>query len=122
MFKMKTLAIASIIALAAGAASAAEIGNTGISIGGTVDANYTTGLDVWAVDLTPRAQFAQWGVMFGAETTFDVMGLNNGDIFKGIALDASYEIGNTGLTAYGEISTDADFTFGDAKIGVAFTF
>jgi len=119
---MKTLALATALIVAAGAASAVEIGNTGISIGGTVDANYTTGLDVWAVDLTPRAQYSSWGITFGAETTFDVMGLNDGDIFKGLLLDAAYKIGNTGLTAYGEIGTDADFTFGDAKIGVSFAF
>ena len=119
---MKTLALATALVVAAGAVSAAEIGNTGISIGGTVDANYTTGLDMFAVDLTPRAQYSSWGVTFGAETTFDVMGLNDGDIFKGLALDAAYEIGDTGLTAYGEIGTDADFTFGDAKIGVLLAF
>lgn len=119
---MKTLAIASVIALAAGAASAAEIGNTGISIGGTIDANYTTGIGEYAVDLTPRAQYSSWGITFGAETTFDIMGLNDGDIFQGMSLDAAYEIGGTGLTAYGEVGTDADFNFGDVKMGVTFAF
>jgi opacity protein-like surface antigen len=119
---MKTLAIAAVIAAAATSASAFDIGSTGVSIGGTLDANYTTGISEYAVDLTPRAQFSSWGVTFGAESTFDIMGLNEGDVFKGVDLDAAYEIGDTGLTAYGEVGTDGDFNFGDFKMGVSFSF
>ena len=121
---MKTLALATALfgALLASSANAGEIGNTGISLGGTLDTNYTTGENVFAVDFIPRAQFSNWGILFGAQTTLDVMGLNDGDIFKGIDLDASYDIGTTGLKAYGKIGTDSDFVFGNAKIGVSFAF
>ena len=118
---MKIAAIAVAATLATSAASAAEIGNTGISVGGKVDANYTTGLDNFAVDFIPRASYSAFGVGFGVETTFDIMGLNDDDVFKGIDLDASYEV-MPGLTAYGEVGTDADFEFGDVKMGVSFSF
>ena len=48
--------------------------------------------------------------------------LNEGDVFKGVDFEAGYTIGGTGLRAYGEIGTDADFEFGDATVGVSFAF
>jgi len=48
--------------------------------------------------------------------------LNEGDVFKGVDFEAGYTIGGTGLRAYGEIGTDADFEFGDATLGVSFAF
>ena len=119
---MKIAAIATAAILAASSASAIDLGSTGISLGGKVDANYTTGLDTYAVEFVPRAVYSAFGVGFGVETTFDVMGLNDGDVFKGLDFDASYEIGGTGLKAYGEVGTDADFEFGDVKMGVSFSF
>jgi len=119
---MKTLALATAFVAAAGAASAFELGTTGVAIGATMDANYTTGANEFAIDFTPAATFSNWGIDFSASTTFDVMGLNNGDIFQGLDLDAGYTIGNTGLRAYGTVGTDADFNFGDFKMGVTFSF
>jgi len=119
---MKIAAIAVAATLAVTAAQAAEIGNTGISLGGTVDANYTTGLDTYAVEFTPRAGYSAFGVAFGVESTFDVMDLNNGEPFKGLDFDASYDLMNTGAKVYGEVGTDKDFEFGDVKVGVSFSF
>jgi hypothetical protein len=119
--KMKIAAIAATAMVVASSASAIELGNTGVSLGGKVDMNYTTGLDTYAVDFIPRASYSAFGVGFGVETTFDVMGLNDDEVFKGIDLDASYEI-MPGLEAYGEVGTDADFEFGDVKMGVTFAF
>jgi hypothetical protein len=50
------------------------------------------------------------------------MKLNDNDVFKGVDFEAKYPIGTTGLTAYGEVSTDSDFEFGDVKIGASFKF
>lgn len=119
---MKTLALATALVVAAGSASAFDIGSTGVSVGATMDANYTTGVDAFAIELTPAATFNNWGVDFAASTTFDVMGLNNGDIFQGVDFGAGYTIGTTGLRAYGTVGTDADFNFGDVKMGVTFSF
>ena len=119
---MKTLALATALIVAAGAASAVELGTTGVSLGGTLDANYTTGVDTYAVELTPRAGYSAFGVAFGVETTLDVMTLNEGDVFQGLDFDASYDLFNTGATVYGEVGTDADFEFGDVKVGVSFAF
>ena len=119
---MKIAAIAVAATLAATAASAAEIGATGVSVGATVDANYTTGVDTYAVDFTPRAGYSAFGVAFGVETTFDVLTLNEGDVFKGLDFDASYSLGATGASVYGEVGTDKDFEFGDVTVGAKFSF
>ena len=101
--------------------AAAEIGATGISIGGKLDGNYVTGVDTYSIDFIPSAGFEKWGIAFKGETTIDVIELNNGDVFQGIDFDASYNI-TSGLKAYGEISADQDLEFGDAKVGVSFAF
>ena len=50
------------------------------------------------------------------------MNLNGDDVFKGLDFSAEYAVGTTGLTAYGEVSTDSDFEFGDVKVGAKFAF
>ena len=119
---MKTTIITAAFVLAASTLSAAELGMTGIGIGATADVNYTTGADVFAMDLTPAATFNKWNVDFTAETTIDILSLNDGDIFKGIDLSTGYNLWNTGLRAYTEISVDADWEMGDLKTGLSFAF
>lgn len=93
-----------------------------VSVGGKVDANYDTGTELYAMEFVPKAGINAWGVDFGVETTFDMLQLNDGDVFQGLDYTAGYTIGDTGLRAYGEISSDADFEFGDATVGVSFSF
>lgn len=119
---MKIAAIAAAALLTATTASAVELGNTGVSLGGKFDTKYDTGAEEFAMEFVPKASIVQWGVDMSASTTFDVLNLNEGDLFKGLDLEAGYTIGGTGLRAYGEIGTDADFEFGDATIGVSFEF
>ena len=120
---MKTTIVAAALVLTAGMASAADLNIAGqtISAGGEFDMNYTTGEDVFALDFKPTAGINAWGVDFEVSSTFDVLQVNEGDLFQGLDLEAGYTI-TTGLRAYAEIGTDADLEFGDLTTGVKFAF
>ena len=118
---MKIAAFAAAVMITATSASAFELGG-GISVGGKFDTKYDTGTEDFAMEFVPKAGMNRWGVDFEASSTFNVLELNDGDVFKGIDLEAGYTIGGTGLRAYGEIGTDSDFEFGDATVGVSFEF
>jgi len=119
---MKNILLATAVLFgAASAASAWELGDTGINIGGEVDFNYTTGVEDYALDLTTGAGFSKWGVTFNAETTWDLLDLNtDNDLFTGVDFDAAYQYG--AVEVYGEVSADADFEFGDVTIGTRLAF
>ena len=121
---MKIVAFAAVATMiAATSASAVELGSSGVNLGGKFDSKYDTGTEEFAMEFVPKASINRWGADFSASTTFDILELNtDDDIFKGVDLEAGYSIGNTGLRAYGEIGTDADFEFGDATVGVSFEF
>ena len=111
--------VAATLIMASSAVSAMDLtvyGQT-LSAGGKADLNYDTGTELWAMEFVPSVGMNAWGTDFKASTTFDVINLNEGDVFE-----AGYTIGGTGLRAYGEIGTDADFEFGDATVGVSFAF
>lgn len=123
---MKTLilATASLIALAS-VSSAAELAGTGIVAGSEVDFNYTTGVDEFALEATPYVGFDKFGVAFTVETTVDILAINDGDVFQGLDFSAEYDLGQlgaNGVTAYGEVSTDADLDFGDVTVGAKLAF
>ena len=118
---MKTFAVAAMATMVAGSVAAADLGY-GFTLGGEIDGNYTTGLDMFAVDLTTGVGYNAYGVDLAVETTFDVLSLNDGDVFEGLDLSAEYAIGATGITTYGEVSTDADFEFGDLTVGAKLAF
>ena len=120
---MKTTIVAAALVLTAGMASAADLNIAGqtISAGGEFDMNYTTGEDVFALDFKPTAGINAWGVDFEVSSTFDVLQVNEGDLFQGLDLEAGYTI-TDGLRAYAEIATDADLEFGDLTTGVTFAF
>lgn len=120
---MKTTIVAAALVLTAGMASAADLNIAGqtISAGGEFDMNYTTGEDVFALDFKPKAGINAWGVDFEVSSTFDVLQVNEGDLFQGLDLEAGYTI-TDGLRAYAEIATDADLEFGDLTTGVTFAF
>ena len=118
---MKIAVIATAAVMVASTASAFDLGN-GLSAGAEVDMNYTTGVETWALEATPEVGLALMGADVTVGSTFDLMKLNDNDVFKGVDFEAKYPIGTTGLTAYGEVSTDSDFEFGDVKIGASFKF
>lgn len=118
---MKFAAATTLAVFVASQAAAIELGG-GLKAGGSVDMNYTTGIEQWALEATPEVGFAAMGADLTVGSTFDLMGLNEDDVFKGLDFGAEYGIGETGLKAYGEVSTDADLEFGDIKMGVTFEF
>jgi hypothetical protein len=118
--KLAVLATAATL-LVATQASAFDLGN-GLTAGAEIDMNYTTGVETWALEATPEVGLALMGASMTVGSTFDLMKLNENDVFSGLDFEASYPIGVTGLTAYGEVSTDSDFEFGDVKIGASFKF
>jgi hypothetical protein len=83
--------------------------------------NYTTGEDTFALDFTPTAGVNAWGIDFEVSSTFDVLQVNEGDLFQGLDLEAGYTV-TEGLRAYAEISSDADLEFGDITTGITFAF
>ena len=113
---MKLAVITTAALMVASTASAFDLGN-GLTAGAEVDMNYTTGVELWALEAKPELALSALSV----GSTFDLMNLNGDDTFKGLDFDASYPVG-MGLTAYGEVSTDADFEFGDIKVGASFKF
>jgi hypothetical protein len=119
---MKFAATATLAVFVASQAAAIELGG-GLKAGAEIDMNYTTGIEEWALEATPEVGFEAYGADLTVGSTFDLMGLNEDDVFKGLDFEAEYDIGVIpGLTAYGEIGTDADFEFGDATMGVKFAF
>ena len=121
--KIATLTATTLI-MASTAVSAMDFTIAGqtLSAGGKADVNYDTGTELWAMEFVPSVGLNAWGTDFKASTTFDVINLNEGDVFQGIDFEAGYSLGQTGLRAYGEIGTDADLEFGDATVGVSFSF
>ena len=107
--------------LVATQASAVDLGN-GLTVGGEVDLNYTTGTELWALEATPEVGYGFMGADLVVGSTFDLMNLNGTDTFKGLAFSGKYPIGLTGLTAYGEVSADPDFEFGNLTVGTSFAF
>jgi hypothetical protein len=116
---MKHLIIASALAVAATSVSAVDLGN-GLSMGAEIDTNYVTGVDTWSLDATPYAAITQYGITLKAETTVDVLKINEDDVFKGVDLSAEYAW--NGFTTYTEVSSDKDFEFGDITVGAKIKF
>jgi len=116
---MKKLLLASVVAVTATSASAIDLGY-GLSVGAETDMSYTTGTETWELDLTPKVSMGAYGVSFSTETTIDVLDINNGDIFTGLDWKAEYAW--KGMTTYTEVSSDADFQFGDITIGAKISF
>jgi hypothetical protein len=120
---MKTTIAALVLVMTAAMAQAADLNLWGqtVSAGGEVDMNYTTGEETFALDFSPSAGINAWGVDFKASSTFDVLQVNEGDLFQGLEFEAGYTI-TTGLRAYAEVDTDEDFEFGNLTTGVSFAF
>jgi len=116
---MKKLLLATAVAVVGTSVSAMDIGY-GLSVGAETDMSYTTGKETWELDVTPKVSMSAYGASFSTATTIDVLDINNGDIFTGLDWKAEYAW--KGLTTYTEVSSDADFEFGDVTMGVKFSF
>ena len=116
---MKKLLLPVAFAAMTTSVSAMDLGY-GLSVGAETELTYTTGTEVWTMDVTPSMGLGAYGASFTAETTIDVLDLNNGDIFTGVDWKAEY-VWN-GITAYTKVSSDADFEFGDITMGAKLSF
>jgi len=103
-------------------ANAFELGN-GLSVGGEVEQSYDFGTEDFAILFTPEVDFAYAGLALNVSTEFDVLELNNDavDNFQGLDFEATYGV-NDYITAFGEISTNKDFEFGDLVVGTRLNF
>ena len=121
---MKTTAIVTAAILAATSTSAMDFSVAGqtLSIGAETDLNYTTGVEEWVWELTPSAGVTALGIGLSVATDIDMLTLDEGDIFQGLDFTADYEISNTNINLYTEVSTDADLEFGDVTVGAKFSF
>lgn len=125
---MKTLVLATVASFSlAGAASAVELGNTGVTAGAAVDAYYDFDTEGFNTVLTPALGYNIAGLGLSAST--DITFVDNGDFAAGDAFDAleidlgaTYNVwGNANL--YGETTFGVtDKAFSGAKVGVAFSF
>ena len=123
---MKTTILAAVmLTLAAGTVSAKDIviGGQTLTIGGDVDANYNTGTEAFAMDLTKVVGFDAFGLDFSAEHSVDLLKLNEAgyDLFQGLALEAGYSLSDS-VRTYGKVGMDSDLEFGDVTVGASFNF
>ena len=122
---MKTTILAAAMIATAGFAQAADINVAGqtLSIGGEFDANYTTGVETFAIDLTKSVGIVAYGVDFSAEHKIDVLRLNEDgyDLWRGVDFEAGYSL-SPSLRTYGKVNMDKDFDFGDVTVGASFAF
>jgi hypothetical protein len=121
---MKNILLATAVFFgAAGAASAFELGNTGISLGGEVESSYNFGTENFGLLFTPEVAVNYSGLALAVTTEFDLLNLNRNlaGNFHGLDFEAIYGL-NEFIQVYGEISTDKDFKFGDLVVGTRLTF
>ena len=123
-YKMKTTAIATVVALAATSTSAMDFSVAGqtLSIGADSDINYTTGVEEWEWELTPSAGLTAMGIGLSVATDIDMLELDEGDIFQGLDFTADYSVPSTNINLYTEVSTDSDLEFGDVTVGAKVSF
>lgn len=124
IIRMKITAISVAALLAATSASAMDFPVAGqtISIGANTDINYTTGIEEWEWELTPSAGLTAMGVGFTMATDIDMLALDEGNIFQGLDFTVDYEVPNTNISFYTEVSTDSDLEFGDITVGTTASF
>lgn len=119
--------IATATILSASAASAMDLGNTGIALGAEVDTNYDFDADGIQSVLSPELAYSNWGATFTVGTDFDLVTDDTivvMDAFDAPAIDlgAEYVLG-FGAKAYGAVNYDVDGNdFSGAKVGVSFAF
>ena len=126
---MKFAAITAAALITASAVSAADIGNTGISIGAELDNRYNVDAEALTVTLTPEVGYSIAGFGLSASTDLlladnDGLTLNNDDL-PTLDFGAEYGLSMWGLgaTAYAETGYDFEAEdMSDVEFGVSFKF
>ena len=125
--KIAAIAAAALITSTA-AVSAAEIGNTGISIGAELDNRYNVDQEQMTTTLTPSAGYNIAGFGLSAEMDFVLYDndftLNN-DELPTVDFGAEYALGVMGLTStvYAETGYDLEAEdMSDVEVGISFKF
>ena len=125
---MKIAAIAAAAMITATAASAADIGNTGISIGAELDNRYNVDQEALTVTLTPEVGYTAWGVGLTASTDLllaDNDGFALDDELPTLDFGAEYGLTVWGLTStvYAETGYDLELEdMSDVEVGLSFKF
>lgn len=120
-------AAASIMAVSA--ASAAEIGNTGINVGAELDTYWEEETDNIQSILTPSVGYSKWGIDFTGSTdlqlvTNDQITLEDAFDVDVLEFEAGYTLG-TALAARAYVGTDfsvKDTEFSGMKAGISIKF
>ena len=125
--KIAAIAAAALITSTA-AVSAAEIGNTGISIGAELDNRYNVDQEQMTTTLTPSAGYNIAGFGLSAEMDFvlydNEFTLNN-DELPTVDFGAEYgmTLGGLNATVYGETGYDLEAEdMSDVEVGISFKF
>ena len=125
--KIAAIAAAALITSTA-AVSAAEIGNTGISIGAELDNRYNVDQEQMTTTLTPSAGYNIAGFGLSAEMDFVLydndFALNN-DELPTLDFGAEYgmTLGGLNATIYGETGYDLEAEdMSDIEVGISFKF
>lgn len=119
--KYTVLAAVAALALTATAASAFELGSTGIQFNNDFVAEYNTGTEVFTTTLTPELRYIPMeSVSVYVSTAFDLQD----PAFNGVTVGAEYIPGVNGLdlTTYAKATSDADLNFDAVTLGVEFKF
>lgn len=121
--------IATATILSASAASAMDLGNTGIALGAEIDTYYDYDADGVQSVLSPELAYSNWGTTFTVGTDLSIVSDNTivaMDAFDAPVIDLGAEYSNglpLGAKAYGAIDYDVNSNdFSGAKVGVSFSF
>lgn len=118
---MKYAILAAAFALTATAASAFEIGDTGLLVNNSIVAEYDTSTEVLATTYTPELRYiALEGVSIYMNTEFDLQD----PAFNGVTVGAEYApgAGELDLITYVKATSDADLQFNGVIVGAELNF
>lgn len=119
--KNTILAAAAALAFTATAASAFELGSTGLQFNNDFVAVYNTDTEVLSTTLTPELRYIPMeSVSVYVSTAFDLQD----PVFNGVTVGAEYIPGVDGLdlTTYVKATSDSDLKFDAVTLGVEFKF
>jgi len=126
---MKIAAIAAAATLVATTVSAAELGNTGISIGAELDNNYNVDKEEFTMTLSPELGYSAYGADFEVSTDLT---LYNGDEFSfnedelptvDFGIEYGMDVWALDATVYAETGYDLEAEdMSDVEVGVTFKF